>query len=242
MSEQPPIVAAETSSVDLGFLLSMNFSEAKSISGQSMELPLGVRVAADKVEVLKMDRENQPKRVRAKGKVYLESGEGADSAKILCQEAYITANEIFLRGKPIVQRGGSIIEGLEDSTVAYMIGPRLRVIGLHRATNPDSMLAMLPDLGPWTGGPNPLLPPLGEGDVPNNIRDEMLKAAEAEAVLQHNRAEALKQPDAPPAPWVKNDPKATPPVETKQKVKKEEVEEMEKPKKFSLFRPAKKTA
>lgn len=244
MSEQAPPMAAEASSVDLGFLLSMNFSEAKSISGQSMELPLGVRVAADTVEVLKMDRENQPKRVRAKGKVYLESGEGVDCAKVLCQEAYITASEIFLRGKPIIQRGGSIIEGLEDRTVAYMIGPRLRVLGLHRATNPDSMLAMLPDLGPWTGGPNPLLPPLGEGDVPNNIRDEMLKAAEAEAVLQQNRAEAFKQPDAPPAPWVKNDPKAkaAPPAETKQKVEKKQAEEMEKPKKFSLFRPAKKTA
>ncbi len=193
--------------VELSFLLSMNFAEAKEISGQSMELPLGVRVAADKIEVLKLDRENLPKRVRAKGKVYLESGAGEDTAKVLCQEAYITADEIILRGKPIIQRGGSIIEGLEDSTVAYMIGMRLRVIGLHRATNSDDMLAAQPDLGPWTGGPNPILPPLGEDAVPNKVRDEMQKAAEAEALLQHHRAEALKQPEAPPAPWVKGEPK-----------------------------------
>ena len=105
---EPVSIATEAPSVDLGFLLSMNFTEAKSISGQSMELPLGVRVTAEKIEVLKMDRENQPKRVRAKGKVYLESGEGQDTAKVLCQEAYITPDEIILRGKPIVQRGGSI--------------------------------------------------------------------------------------------------------------------------------------
>ncbi len=207
--DQPVAPAAPVAAppVELSFLLSMNFAEAKEISGQSMELPLGVRVAADKIEVLKLDRENLPKRVRAKGKVYLESGVGEDTAKVLCQEAYITADEIILRGKPIIQRGGSIIEGLEDSTVAYMIGMRLRVIGLHRATNSDDMIAAQPDLGPWTGGPNPILPPLGEDAVPNRIRDEMQKAAEAEALLQHHRAEALKQPEAPPAPWVKGEPK-----------------------------------
>ena len=207
--DQPaaPVAPVAAPPVELSFLLSMNFAEAKEISGQSMELPLGVRVAADKIEVLKLDRENLPKRVRAKGKVYLESGVGDDTAKVLCQEAYITADEIILRGKPIIQRGGSIIEGLEDSTVAYMIGMRLRVIGLHRATNSNDMLAAQPDLGPWTGGPNPILPPLGEDAVPNKVRDEMQKAAEAEALLQHHRAEALKQPEAPPAPWVKGEPK-----------------------------------
>ena len=129
-------------------------------------------------------------------------------AKVLCQEVYISSREIVLRGKPIIQRGGSTIEGLEDRTVAYMIGPRLRVLGLHRLTNQNSMIADLPDLGPWTGGPNPLLPPLTEASVPTDIRDQMMKAAEAEAVLQQNREEALSQPAAPPAPWVKPDPKA----------------------------------
>lgn len=198
-----PKIADVASSVDLSFLLTMNYSEAKAISAQTMELPHGVRIAADSIEVLKMDKENNPKRIRAKGKVYIESGEGQDSSKALCQEALITFDEIILRGKPILQRGGSIVEGLNDQTVAYMLGTRLRVIGLHRLTNQDAMVAMLPDLGPWAAGPNLLLPALAEDSVPNNIREEMLKAAEAEAVLQYNRSEAQTQPDAPPAPWVK---------------------------------------
>lgn len=209
-SSQPPSVA-------LSFLLSMNFDEAKAISGQNMDLPSGVRVAADSVEVIKLDRDNLPKRIRARGKVYLESGQGQDAAKILCQEALISYDEIILRGKPIVQRGGSIIEGLDDRTVAYMLGTRLRVIGLHRLTNQDTMVAMLPDLGPWTAGPNPILPPLEETSVPNDIREAMLKAAEAEAVLQQTRQEALRAPEAPPAPWIKDAPasKTAPPTEKK---------------------------
>lgn len=204
-------------SVDLGFLLSMNFDEAKAISGQNMDLPSGIRVAADSIEVMKLDRDNLPKRIRAKGKVYLESGLGQDAAKILCQEALISYDEVILRGKPIVQRGGSVIEGLDDSTVAYMLGSRLRVIGLHRITNQDAMVAMLPDLGPWTAGPNPILPPLEETSVPSGIRDAMLKAAEAEAVLQQTRQEALQAPESPPAPWVKEAPatKTPPPAEKK---------------------------
>lgn len=198
------LATALAPSVDLEFLLSMNYEEAKSISPQSMELPNGAKVAAETLEVVKKDKDDKPKRVRAKGKVYLETG-GEDSAKILCQEAYITEDEAILRGKPIMQRGGSIVEGLHEGTVFYMLGARLRVIGLHRLTNPNSMLASLPDLGPWTGGPNPLLPPLTENTVPGNIRDEMIKAAEAEAVLQQNKAEAMKQGDAPAAPWVKDD-------------------------------------
>lgn len=196
-------LAASGSNSELLFLLSMNFDEAKAISAQSIEMPMGVKIAADNIEVIKEDGDKQPKKVRAKGRVYLENGIGEDQAKVLCQEAYVSSWEIVLRGKPIIQRGGSTIEGLDDKTVAYMLGSRLRVIGMHRLTNQDSMLAMLPDLGPWTGGPNPILPPLTEDSVPNDIRDQMLKAAEAEAVLQQNRVDALNQPEAPPAPWVK---------------------------------------
>jgi hypothetical protein len=198
-----PKAADAVSSVDLSFLLSMNYAEAKVISAQTMELPHGVRIAADSIEVLKLDKDNKPKRIRAKGKVYLESGEGADSSKALCHEALITYDEIILRGKPILQRGGSVVEGLDDQTVAYMLGTRLRVIGLHRMTHQDAMVAMLPDLGPWAAGPNLLLPALAEDSVPDNIREEMLKAAEAEAVLQFNRSESMTQPAAAPAPWVK---------------------------------------
>lgn len=197
--------SAATTNIDLGFLLGMTFDEAKAISAQSVEMASEVRVAADSIEVLKKDRADRPVRIRAKGRVYLESGAGEDVAKVLCHEAYVSSWEIVLRGKPIIQRGNSTIEGLEDETVAYMFGGRLRVLGLHRLTNQTDMLAKLPDLGPWTEGPNPLLPPLTEAAVPNDIRDQMMKAAEAEAVLQQNRAEALSLPAAPAAPWVKQD-------------------------------------
>jgi hypothetical protein len=198
-------VSAAAANIDLGFLLGMTYEEAKAISAQSVEMPSEVRVAADSIEVLKKDRAERPVRIRAKGRVYLESGTGEDVAKVLCHEAYVSSWEIVLRGKPIIQRGNSTIEGLEDETVAYMFGGRLRVLGLHRLTNQTDMLAKLPDLGPWTEGPNPLLPPLTEAAVPNDIRDQMMKAAEAEAVLQQKRAEALSLPADPPAPWVKEE-------------------------------------
>jgi hypothetical protein len=53
----------------------------------------------------------------------------------------------------------------------------------------------------------------------------MLKAAEAEAVLQQTRVEALTQPAEPTAPWVKGDPKAkteSPAVSVKKDDKKPE--------------------
>ena len=192
----------DTSPVDLSFLLSMNYAEAKTISGQSLDLGPNGRVAAESIEVIKMANDGSPRKVRAKGKVYLEAGVD-DSAKILCQEAYINGDEAVLRGKPILQRGGTIIEGLADDTVFYFLGTRLRVIGLHRVTNPDAMIASMPTSGPWTAGPNPLLPALNENAVPINIREEMMKAAEAEAVLQQHRKNAQMLPEAPPAPWVK---------------------------------------
>lgn len=195
---------SDTSPVDLAFLLTMNYTEAASLSGKSLELGENGRVAAESIEVLKSDKDGNARKLRAVGKVYLETGSGSgDSAKILCQEAYINGDEAVLRGRPILQRGGTIIEGLADDTVFYFLGSRLRVIGLHRVTNPDAMVASIPDLGPWTAGPNPLLPALNESAVPSNIREEMMKAAEAEAVLRQNRDDALQQPDAPPAPWVK---------------------------------------
>lgn len=192
----------DTSPVDLAFLLSMDYAEAKTISGQSLDLGVNGRVAAENIEVIKSDKEGVARKVRARGKVYLEAG-ADDSAKILCQEAYINGDEAVLRGKPILQRGGTIIEGLEDDTVFYFLGSRLRVIGKHRVTNQAAMLTGLPDLGPWTAGPNPLLPALSENAVPGNIRAEMLKAAEAEAMLQNHRQEALQQPEGAPAPWVR---------------------------------------
>jgi len=198
---------APSSNMDLAFLLGISYEEAKAISQENMEMQAGeVRFAADEIQVLTSERNGRPNKVRAKGRVYLEAGSGQDITKVLCQEAYVSTKEVVLRGKPIIQRGNSTIEGLKDETVAYLLGWRLRVIGLHRLIAKSS-LAALPDLGPWTDGPNPILPPLTEAAVPGDIRDQMLKAAEAEAVLQQNKAEAMAQPVLPPAPWVKPEPR-----------------------------------
>lgn len=198
------MATSEASQPDIGlsFLLSMTFDEAKTLSKNNMVLPSGARVAADEIEVVKQTKDGQPKKVRAKGKVFLEMGKG-DPVKVLCHEAYFTSDEAVLRGKPILQRGGSIIEGMDHGTVFYMLGTRLRVIGTHKVTNQSEMIASLPDLGPWTGGPNPLLPPLTENAVPRNVRAEMQRAAEAEAVLQRAKAEA--EGTGPPAPWIKDE-------------------------------------
>lgn len=198
---------AAAPSVDLAFLLSMNYAEAKALSGQSLELGMTVKLAAESIEVLKTDRDGTPRKVRAKGKVYLEHGFG-DTAKILCQEAWLSGDEAVVRGRPILQRGGSIIEGMADDTLFYVFGTRLRVLGLHRVTNQDAMIAApgpgMPIASAWTQGPNPLLPALDETVVPLDIRQEMQRAAEAEAVLQMNRDDALQAPAGAPAPWIKD--------------------------------------
>lgn len=183
---------------DLSFLLSMSFTEAKSISTQQLEFPPHLKIAADSIEVVKTDAEGKPRKVRARGKVFIEMG-FSESAKALCQEAFITEDEVILRGSPILQRGGSMVEGLDDSTIFYMFGTSLRVIGLHKVNNQSEIASVLPALGTWAQGPNPLLPPLTENAVPANIRDSMQRAAEAEMLHQQTRevyGPAATPPDA----------------------------------------------
>jgi hypothetical protein len=171
---------------DLSFLLSMSYVEAKSISTQQLEFPPFVKIAADSIEVFKYTADGKPRKARARGKVFVEMDFG-EPAKALCQEAYITEDEIILRGSPILQRGGSMVEGLDESTIFYMFGTSLRVIGLHKVSNQSEITSLLPALGSWAQGPNPLLPPLTEGAVPSSIRDSMQRAAEAELLHQQTR-------------------------------------------------------
>ena len=208
---------ATPGAADLAFLLSMSFEEAKSLSGDSLDLGFFGRVAAEKIEVLKTDRDGRPRKVRAVGKVFLEHGAG-EPARVLCQEALLNGEEAILRGRPVLQRGGSILEGLDERTVFYLLGQRLRVIGLHRVTVPEGppLLApgpldplgpvvspRLPDFRPWASGPNPLLPALDENAVPARVRAEMQRAAESESLLQQQRGVWMREPTAEPAPWVK---------------------------------------
>lgn len=185
------------SPTDLSFLLSMSFVEAKSISTQQLEFPPYIKIAADSIQVFKYSPDGKPLKARARGKVFIEMN-FSEPAKALCQEAFITGDEIILRGSPILQRGGSMVEGLDESTIFYLFGTSLRVIGLHKVNNQNEIASVMPTLGTWAAGPNPLLPPLTESAVPSTIRDSMQRAAEAEMLHQKTR-ELYGPADAPPA-------------------------------------------
>jgi hypothetical protein len=221
----PKDISLVKSPTDLSFLLSMSFVEAKSISTQQLEFPPFLKIAADSIQVFKYSADGKPLKARARGKVFIEMN-FSEPAKALCQEAYITGDEIILRGGPILQRGGSMVEGLDDSTIFYLFGTSLRVIGLHKVSNQTEIAALMPTLGSWAAGPNPLLPPLTESAVPSSIRDSMQRAAEAEMLHQKTRelygpaqdappptpvplipeTEAVKPKPPPPAPTIKKKP------------------------------------
>lgn len=198
--------------LDLSFLLSMSFVEAKSISTQQLEFPPHLKIAADSIEVFKYTADGKPRKVRARGKVFIEMNFN-EPTKALCQEAFITEDEIILRGSPILQRGGSTVEGLDESSIFYLFGTSLRVIGLHKVKNQNEVTSLLPALGTWAQGPNPLLPPLNESTVPSSIRDSMQRAAEAEMLHQKTRelyGPAGSPADAPPAPAPQSKPEKAP--------------------------------
>ena len=189
--EKPKTDQAATPSPE-GSLLSMTYEEAKAISPQKMEIPPFYKVAADEIEVVRKNKDGSPRAVRAKGKVFLYI-DFLEPAVALCQEAYFGESEVILRGNPLLKRGGSVIEGLSKSTVFYMLGLRLRVIGRHRVQNEAQVSPDLPDFiyPDGGGGPNPLLPPLSPDSVPSKVRDQMLRAAESEALLQRLRVEPV---------------------------------------------------
>ncbi len=191
-------------------LLGMTYDEAATISPKKLEVPPFFKVAADEIEVVRKNKDGSPRSVRAKGKVFLQI-DFREPGTALCQEAYFGDEEVILRGRPILKRGSSVVEGLADSTVFYIYGLRLRVIGQHRVTNEGQIMTSSPDLNreslkmgtwgrSWEGGPNPLLPPLSPSSVPETLRLETQKAAEAEAVLQRARIEPMLplKDDAPP--------------------------------------------
>ena len=193
-------------------LLSMSYGEASSIAAQHMEVTTLPKVAADNIEVLSKTKDGKPRKVRAKGRVFIQL-DNLDGAHALCDEALVSDDEVILRGRPVLQRGGSTVEGLSDVTVFYVFGSRLKVIGRHRLTNLDQLTGE----SPWKAGSASLLPPLDSADVPEAVREEMRKAAEAEAQLQRSRVglpAAFPELPLPPAvPVVPEEkPKNSPPV------------------------------
>lgn len=218
----------DPANVSLPFLLSMDFEEASAISAQKMDVPPFFKVAADSIEVLKTTPDGKPKKVRAKGHVFVQMDNEA-TGRALCQEALISNDDLILRGKPVLQRGDSTVEGLADVTVFYVMDVRLRVIGPHKLSNVRDMMRSSHLPAAWSSGPNPLLPPLDADAVPESVREELRKSIEAETALQRSRiGVAPAFPNAKPAtapllPAVEiPDPKSDPASEgTKQKSKTE---------------------
>ena len=176
----------DDSSVNVSFLLSMDFNEAAAISGQQAVIPPYVKVAADEIQVLKKDSSGRVRKVRAKGHVFVQL-DYSSQARALCQEALISDEDIILRGHPLLQRGQSTVEGVADVTVLYMFGTRLRAIGPHKVSNTSELVRNAPLLSAWQDGEASLLPPLESSDVPEAVREELRKATEAEAALQRSR-------------------------------------------------------
>lgn len=230
--DSPEAEAAESVNVD--FLLSMSFDEAAAITKSRGEVPGVARVAADSIEVVKFGKNGEARRLRAKGHVFVEMDGGGDSARALSQEAYITESEVILRGRPVLQRGGGLLEGTTDHTVFYIFDNQVRAIGRHNVKSgliiptdtPEAEMVMstmrgstgvpprLPEVGPWRSGPNPLLPPLDDTAVPAEVREEMRRQAEAEAVLQQAKGgpgelptDPLNLPSAGPVPAEPEKPK-----------------------------------
>jgi hypothetical protein len=221
--EEKPAPAVSDSGMDLSFLLSMSYAEACKITKSKAELR-DMRVAADNIEIIKIGPNGKPSKLRAKGQVFLEiSQPNGERATAFAQEALVSNFEAILRGRPLLQRGNSLLEGVNDSTVFYIFGSELRVLGIHRATTAEEMVSeseqqtqkdkkqkdssskpvgkfSTKDLGlpswqeGWQNGPNPLLPPLDSSVVPDAVR----KSAQGDSLLPLEY-EPLPEADSPPA-------------------------------------------
>jgi len=158
---------AEGDNVNVSFLLTMTFEEARRMSPASETFPPFYKVAADEVKVTSRTADGKPKKLQAKGKVFLQI-DYREQLNALAQEALISENEVILRGKPLVKRGRTVVEGLNDTTVFYIRGVDLQVIGRHRITTEKGVTPTWSRS--WKEGPNPLLPALRPEDVPKEMR------------------------------------------------------------------------
>ncbi|CAN5875898.1 hypothetical protein BH11VER1_BH11VER1_32710 [soil metagenome] len=179
------VAKADEKTEDVSQLLTMTFEESKKLSAQSLVIAPYYKVSADVITVLKKDTKGLPVRVYAKGKVYLQV-DFREQLIALGQEAYIERDgELILRGKPLLKRGRSLVEGLNEYSVFYIRGLHLQAIGSHRLTSQPGKPGndqSYPDEEPtawrvaptwtrsWKDGPNPLLPALSPEDIPKEMR------------------------------------------------------------------------
>jgi hypothetical protein len=168
------VSAGAGEAVNVNFLLSMTWGEAKKINPQHLEMPPFYKVAADEITVLKTGAGGEPLRARAKGHVFMQV-DFREQLVALGQEALIGSDgEVILRGNPLLKRGRSLVEGLDSTTVFYIKGTRLQVVGQHRLTRQNTSEGSFPVAPAWSRswkeGPNPLLPALSPESVPQGLR------------------------------------------------------------------------
>ncbi len=156
---------------DVRFLLSMTYDEAQKISPANTHVLPNYRVAADTVNVTSKAADGQSQRATAKGHVFLQIDDN-EPLVALGQEALVGGHEVILRGKPLLKRGRTVVEGLEDTTVFFIMGTRLQVVGKHRITTENGVTPTWPKA--WKDGPNPLLPALSPNDIPKELRASLL--------------------------------------------------------------------
>ncbi len=193
----PNAKPADGDHVNVGFLLTMTFDEAKKMSTASDTFPPFYKVAADEVKVSRTD-DNKPKRLQAKGRVFLQI-DFREQLNALAQEALITPNEVILRGKPLLKRGRTVVEGLNDTTVFYVRGVDLQVIGKHRITSEKEVTPTW--TRSWKEGPNPLLPALRPEDVPKEMRaSPLLPPPPVPMVPPSDLPQSTDDPKPPPLP------------------------------------------
>ena len=172
--EQPKEAAATDNKADAAFLLTMTYAEASAISPQKMLMAPFYKIAADEITVASVDKTGKPRRVRAKGHVFVQI-DYREEVRALGQEAILEDDEVIIRGRPLMKRGPSVVEGLDDRTVFYIQGLKLQVIGEHRLTSDAGVTTQWKSR--WQDGPNPLLPALMPSDVPKEMRSSPLLPA-----------------------------------------------------------------
>lgn len=119
-------------------LLEMRYEEARAISAQTAEVGPLFKVAADKIDVLKADKDGKPIKVRATGHVFLEMGL-ADRATALCGEAVVSIDEAVLKEKPMLMQASRIAKATADST-SFRITDHLKVSGEHEFIRPEELM------------------------------------------------------------------------------------------------------
>lgn len=137
---KPARSAVDSFRPDAASFVTTDWRKVRMRSAQTLEYDESLVLAGNRIEVLKVSPKGRILEARATGRVHLE-WIGGTPGRLACREAYLNQDEIVVRGRPILARGPSILEGLDDTTVFYLVGTRLKVLGRHRNTTAGAVLA-----------------------------------------------------------------------------------------------------